>query len=343
MGKLTSVAQWRAEDRAELFTETAARTGITSPIAIEKDYWVCWALDLVFQSAYRDVLVFKGGTSLSKVYRLVDRFSEDIDLSVARTVISEHPLDPRTAPSRAEARRIIDAIAPALREWAAGPFLREIAAAMSHRLIGESVDLRVDGMSEATLLFAYPRAFSAEVYGNADYIMPTVRLELGARSEPWPVESREITSYCADAFPDTVRESVGGVRTLAAERTFWEKATILHAEYHRPKEKALPARLARHYFDMAVLAESAVGSAALDRRDLLETVVENKSLFFASGWANYHTARSGTLRLLPAPERVSALGEDYRKMREMFFGEPPSFEDLLDRLAALEARVNGSL
>ena len=133
---------------------------------------------------------------------------------------------------------------------------------MSHRLIGESVDLRVDGMSEATLLFAYPRAFSAEVYGNADYIMPTVRLELGARSEPWPVESREITSYCADAFPETVRESVGGVRTLAAERI--ENASRLFLADLAVVERQVVVQV--DVFDEPVVGEH--GNAGLVRGDM---------------------------------------------------------------------------
>ena len=130
------------------------------------------------------------------------------------------------------------------------------------------------------------------------------------------------------------------MRTLAAERTFWEKVTLLHAEHPRPADKPIPSRLPRHYYDVVRLYQNPVGQKALLRPDLLASVVEHKMLFFYSGWANYHSARLGSIRLLPAPERLAELKRDYHAMAEMIFGDPPPFDELLTLLGEVERRLN---
>jgi hypothetical protein len=130
------------------------------------------------------------------------------------------------------------------------------------------------------------------------------------------------------------------VTSLLAKRTFWEKATILHAEYHRPAEKALPDRYSRHYYDLAMLAQSPVRGEALADLALLDQVVRHKETFYPSGWARYDLARVGSLRLVPPDERRAALERDYRSMRVMIFGEPPTFDSIIETLAALEKQIN---
>jgi hypothetical protein len=126
----------------------------------------------------------------------------------------------------------------------------------------------------------------------------------------------------------------------AIKRTFWEKATILHAEYHRPPEKPLPDRYSRHYYDVAMLAEGTIRSEALGDMTLLAQVVRHKETFYPSGWAHYDLARPGSLRLMPPETRVAALERDYRNMNVMVFGEPPAFEKIMETLAALEEEIN---
>jgi hypothetical protein len=127
---------------------------------------------------------------------------------------------------------------------------------------------------------------------------------------------------------------------LEVERSFWEKTTILHTEYHRPAEKPTPDRFSRHYADTAALAKHPTASRAIDQHDLRNRVVEWKSLFFGSSWANYDKAKPGTFRLFPPPERLPALRRDYQAMRNMYLTEPASFDDILTTLADLENRIN---
>jgi hypothetical protein len=127
---------------------------------------------------------------------------------------------------------------------------------------------------------------------------------------------------------------------LAVTRTFREKATLLHAEYHRSPAKPMPPRLSRHYYDLARLIVAGVGEQAVADLELLQSVVDHKTVFFASGWARYAEARRGSLRLVPPPERTPALGADYDSMREMFFGEHLAFTEVLRILEEWEGRFN---
>jgi hypothetical protein len=127
---------------------------------------------------------------------------------------------------------------------------------------------------------------------------------------------------------------------MAVERTFWEKATILHMIHHQPETKQTAERMSRHFYDMMVLADSKHKASALKRLDLLEAVAKHKARFFRAGWARYDLAAPGTLRLIPPAERKAELAKDYDKMNSMLFGDPPKFDDILARLQALEDEIN---
>ena len=172
------------------------------------------------------------------------------------------------------------------------------------------------------------------------YIQPQVRPEIGARSDHWPVVEGVVEPFAATEFPNLFERRQVAVRTLAAERTFWEKVTLLHAEHHRPAEKPFGERLTRHYYDVAQLYQGEIGRRAVAQTDLLESVVRHKSLFFYSGWANYQTAVPGSVRLLPTADRVDELKRDYEAMVEMIFAEPPPLDAILRVISELEERIN---
>jgi Nucleotidyl transferase AbiEii toxin, Type IV TA system len=144
----------------------------------------------------------------------------------------------------------------------------------------------------------------------------------------------------AQQFPAAFKRSSFTVKVLAAERTFWEKATLLHAEHHRPAGKTIPLRLSRHYYDLSRLIESGLGERAAQDLDLLRHVVKHKQVFFRSGWAHYETARQGAPRLSPAPDRLKLLEADYDRMQEMFFGDRPTFPEILQGIGEWEGRFN---
>ncbi len=150
-----------------------------------------------------------------------------------------------------------------------------------------------------------------------------------------------ITPYLADYVPLVFEDADCVVTALSVGRTFWEKATILHQEHHRAKDKALPNRYSRHYYDLAMLAQSKYRATAIENIELLAHVVEHKKCFFRCGWANYDQAKPGGLRLSPQPARLADLRRDYALMSSMFFGDLPSFDDVIRILADLEADING--
>ncbi len=151
-----------------------------------------------------------------------------------------------------------------------------------------------------------------------------------------------MVAYFAEAYPQAFPDAAFTVPVLGIERTFWEKATILHAEAHRPADKAIPERFSRHYADLAALGQHTAGTEALARDDLRARVVAHKQVFFPAAWANYETAVPGTLKLIPSAERLAALESDYRAMQEMFFRAPQTWSEILATLTALETRINSA-
>jgi hypothetical protein len=151
-----------------------------------------------------------------------------------------------------------------------------------------------------------------------------------------------IMPFAAEEFPDVFDEPSCAVKAIKAERTFWEKATILHAEHHRPPDKPLPGNHARHYYDMAMLARSPVGAQAAQDLELLRRMVEHKRKFYYVAWARYDLAEPGTLSLVPPESRLGELADDYEAMSLMIFGEAPPLEYIIDELHRLERSINES-
>ncbi|HEY7158477.1 MAG TPA: nucleotidyl transferase AbiEii/AbiGii toxin family protein [Gemmataceae bacterium] len=345
---MDEVARIPITDRAALFTAAARRRGLTAAI-IEKDFWVCWTLKRVFTLAEPSAgLLFKGGTSLSKVFGVIERFSEDVDLSVDRASLGfGGDSDPLKAPTGKRRKYGLEALDETCQRVVRERLLPQLARAVGEAL-GESapgtwqLELADDDPDAQTLLFRYPAGIGPHSPDEPAYIRPVVRLEIGARSDHWPAIEATITSYAAAEFPEAFQEPGCRVRVLAAERTFWEKATVLHMWHHAPADKKFRDRQSRHYYDVVRLYEHDLGKAAIRATELLLKVARHKEVFFPAAWARYADARPGTLRLVPPEARLPELEQDYRKMREMIFGEPPSFERLVEVLREIERQVNGS-
>jgi hypothetical protein len=186
------------------------------------------------------------------------------------------------------------------------------------------------------LLFHYP----TDQPTGFNYLRRAVKLEFGSLTDQQPVGRHAITPWLVDALPDAIPDWQCDVVALGLDRTFWEKATILHAEHHRPAGKATPDRFSRHYADVAALARHRVTEHAIADGEACKRVVGWKRLFFGSAWANYETARPGSFCLLPSDERIPALRRDFAAMRDMYLTEPPSFDEVLETLSALERRIN---
>jgi len=340
---MDTVLQLTSKQRAELFESAALETGMGAVI-LEKDYWVCWTLKELFQlPVIGEHLIFKGGTSLSKVFKIIERFSEDIDVSIDRDFLGFGGAnEPEAGASNKDKQRRIEALRVACQQKIAADLLPALEAAIKSKVIHDGKwALRSDenDPDKQTLLFDYPTSFPPDAMG---YIRRAVKIEMGARADHWPCETKTVTPYVAERFPRGFRDPVCVVKVLSAERTFWEKATILHAEFHRPEEKAMPERCSRHYSDFYELIHKGVSKSATKKLDLLARVAEHKSLFFKSSWAKYGESAKGTLRITPPDHRIKALREDYAMMQQMFFGEPPDIGKIMEVLKQWESEFNQS-
>ncbi len=324
---MNKIANLPKQQRSELFSETATLMNTTNSI-VEKDFWVVWTLDKVFSDdRLNKILMFKGGTSLSKVFNLIGRFSEDIDLILDwRLVSNENPLNVQE--SKNKQVRFNEQINDNAKEYIKNILLPIISENLSPLC---TCSMAEDGFS---INVKYPNAF------DDNYLRPEILLEIGPLASWLPSDSFEISSFAAQEFPQVFEKTKCTVNTIVAKRTFWEKATILHHEANRPLDSAMPTRYSRHYYDLAMMAQSKVKNEALADLDLLQNVVEFKQKFYPRTWAKYEEAVPGTLKLLPPEFRLDSLEKDYKAMQNMVFDKHISFDEIIGILGKLEKEIN---
>ncbi len=324
---MNKIANLPKQQRSELFLETATLMNTTNSI-IEKDFWVVWTLDKIFSDdRLNKILMFKGGTSLSKVFNLIGRFSEDIDLILDwRLVSNENPLNEQE--SKNKQVKFNEQINENAKEYIQNellPIISQILSPLCTCIIAE------DGFS---INVRYPNAF------DDNYLRPEILLEIGPLASWLPSDSFEISSFAAQKFPQVFEKTKCSVNTIVAKRTFWEKVTILHHEANRPEESPIPTRYSRHYYDLAMMAQSEVKNEALADLELLKNVVNFKQKFYPRSWAKYEEAVPGTLKLLPPEFRLDSLEKDYKAMQNMIFDKYISFDEIIDILRNLEKEIN---
>ena len=313
--------------------------------SVEKDLWVCWTLRELFSlPGVGEHLTFKGGTSLSKAWKLIRRFSEDIDLIVDKEALGfGGDAAPDKAASNKQRKARLEALMAASRQWVQGSLQPALATRIAAALGNEAAcELEVDpDMPDGQcLLLHYPSAFENE----AGYIKPVVKIELGARSDDWPNSECPIQPYLAERFPQLMPEGPFSVRVLAAERTFWEKACLLHEETFRPHDKPRKLRMARHYYDLGCLLRAGVGERALANTALFQRVAEHREIFFRYAWVDYSTHKPGTFRLSPPSDHLANWRSDYQAMLgPMFFGEVPDFDEIMKAVSEFEKTFNATV
>lgn len=328
------------KDKRAYFQVAAANINIM-PQLIEKDFWVCWVLKILFSlPGIGSHLTFKGGTSLSKCYNVIKRFSEDIDISIERPFLSKaHSIEPDKGKSNKENQKRLkelQLVCKAKINEVIVPNLSQGIAAVLFNKGDWKLGLDTEDPDGQTVLFTFPHAMMSNV---ESYVKSSVKIEFGARADHWPVETAAIIPYIASVSGNLAIDGCS-VRVLSAERTFWEKATILHMIYYYPSKKNVPPRMSRHYYDIYAMADSSIYKRALESISLLIHVAEHKTLFFKANWAHYEEAIPGTLRLLPRDDQVSQLKNDYRQMQQMFFEAPPSFDQIIEKLRGIEKQIN---
>lgn len=330
-------------ERRDLFLGTAARLG-TAVQNIEKDFWVCWTLDALFNGLATGGprLLFKGGTSLSKAFGLISRFSEDIDITVFRDDLGQKAdvaeLDALSGKKR---RARLDAIRMACQRYIAGPLFEQFNQLAASIIPTARYRLKIDPEDKdgQTLLFWYP-AVTASV---GDYIRSAVKIESGAKSALDPHIATAIHPYVAEDVSG-LNLQVANITTVKPERTFWDKVIILHGlrQWHDRRNQLRHGgqRVSRHYYDVHQLVQAAAAAEWQADQVLAVDCAHHARLFFGSADLGLDTAAHGTFTLAPSPAMRDALVKDYIAMSGMIFGEIPSLDSVLASIERFEQLVN---
>ena len=329
------------EERAGVFEVTAARIG-TVPAHVEKDFWVAWTLDQLFDPAREGPrMLFKGGTSLSKGYDLIRRFSEDVDLTVFREDLDERFAMDRSeisSLSKTKRKEFVRDLRCACTDFVRNDltdFVRERARRLCAELgwPGDAVDVEVHTLDDPTVFVRYPT-----VDPNAsmtDYVRPAVRLEAGARSATDAGRVERVAPYLADDLASDGL-STCPVYTISPERTLWDKIMILNDDrvvYETTgRIRADGNRRSRHYYDFACLADAGVVADACGTTRWASECIEHWRTFWEPRAATKASVVDGAFDIVPSDEMVVRLREDYAAMSEMIFGEPPSFDHVLEAI-----------
>lgn len=331
------------QEREDILNTQADRLGRVS-FVLEKDIWVCWALDRLFSMPGRLQMAFKGGTSLSKVYQVIDRFSEDIDITLDFRDLQAHfggkgfdkVFDPLAiGVTRSQIDKFMDALKEGLRAHVHGIVVPHFQTELN-RDFGLGPESVVADATGETVRIHYPSVYTTE-HG---YLKKSVLIEFGGRNLTEPHDVQTVHAYAAEGLP-ALAFPEAKVMVLSPSRTFWEKATLIHAECGRENLKRSVGRLSRHWYDLALLGDHAIGAKALSEdRGLLKAVVAHKRVFYKAKHADYDACLTGHLRLIPEGALLEGLRADYRDMQDMIFGQALAFEDVIERLRALEAKIN---
>lgn len=322
-------------DQKDILQAAAAELGRQATV-LEKDIWVCWTLQTLFSMPSAHPMAFKGGTSLSKVYGVIDRFSEDVDITLDYRHFETNfdPFAEGTSNTKIKkfSRRLKDYVKTYANDTVI-PFLRteldKLSTAGHHTI-------EVDENGEKVWV-----SFPSVTEEADDYLKSRVLIELGGRNVIDPNERHKISPYVAALTPD-LDYPTSEVVVLSPERTFWEKATLIHVECNRSQLKENAERLSRHWYDLAMLGRHASGQAAIHNRVLFEDVIRHKKVFFNASYANYDACLENRLKLLPEAETLDGLQTDYEKMigAGMMYQTPPTFDEIVESIRRLEQDIN---
>lgn len=324
-------------ERREALGVAASNSGRPAHL-LEKDVWVVWCLNALFSSPLGEHLVFKGGTSLSKVYGAIRRFSEDVDLTydiraIAPDLVKTSESNP-VPQTRSQGKKWSDQVRERLPVWVK----QQALAVINQRLENDNLTAKAEADGDKIFVRYAPLET-----GNG-YVSPAIMLEFGARSTGEPSELHDVVCDAAQ-YLETLEFPTARPKTMKAERTFWEKATAIHVFCVQGKLRG--ERFARHWYDLVRLDDAGIADAALKDRKLAETVAEHKTWFFsekdrAGTTIDYHKVVNGALKLVPEGETRAVLERDYQHMVEdgLLLDEPETFGALMQRCADIESRAN---
>jgi predicted nucleotidyltransferase component of viral defense system len=319
-------------EKAAIYQQISNTTGMPA-FAVEKDWWVMQTLTIIFEMDVAQHLVFKGGTSLSKAWKLIERFSEDIDLAIERTFLGF--TGDLSKNQRTELRK-------AASEYTSGPFYTELQARFAEKGL-DNVSFK---LVEATSSDQDPRIiemYYPNVIPSSGYLEARVQVEIGCRSLKEPFSVQTFGSLVDEQFIDKdFALPFIQVPTVNPERTFLEKIFLLHEEFQRPTEKIRVDRLSRHLYDIYQLSKTDFATKAFEDIDLYETIVNHRHKFTRVGGVNYNLHQPKSINPIPTAKFIEAWKADYNTMIEQMIYEenPPSFEEMMNSLTNLKKSIN---
>ena len=318
------------KDKLNIFNQVSEKTGLPSS-AVEKDWWVTLSLNIIFTLSYSKHIVFKGGTSLSKAWNLIERFSEDIDLVIDRQYLGFEGELTKTQ---------VKKLRKASCSFVGSDFYKDINEALIklsvadyELVIQETKDTDTDPL---VIELRYK-----SLTETSEYLRPRVLIEVGARSLMEPVEDRSIISMVSEKFSElTFAETELTITVVSPKRTFLEKILLLHEEFQKDTKFIRVERMSRHLYDLEKLMDTTHGTEALKAIELYDTIVEHRKNFNTIRGIDYANHSPQFISILPPEEIIKDWEKDYRTMQEsMFYGATLPFSKLMERIAELNARI----
>lgn len=332
MAKINFYTTEKAEKEA-VFNAIAAENGMT-PFAVEKDWWVSRTLEIIFQMSIAKHLVFKGGTSLSKAWKLINRFSEDIDLAIDKAFFEGY--------SGEISKSKISKLRKEAGIYTTGIFFEELQEEFKAKGFNDLdfivIDAEDSDQDPRVIEIYYPNSIKSQ----SEYVLPRVQIEVSCRSLREPFTVKSFGGLVDEVYADKdFAEPLFDVPTVNPERTCLEKLFLLHEEFHRPAEKMRVDRLSRHLYDIYHLTKAGIAEKAINDKELYETIVAHRYKFSRVGEVDYNLHSPKTLNPIPVEDKMEEWKADYAKMKEdMIYEEnKPSFEDLINNLNELRTKL----
>ena len=329
------------EDRLYMLQKAAKDHPGINQLAIEKDWWVMVTLKALFRTTCADSLIFKGGTSLSKGFQIIERFSEDIDLAISHSFFG---IDKTSKSQREKLRKMARVFVHDTLSSEMDARLQELGVSgyrvenVTHQLDKDGNLKAIDSDKDPTVILLH---YDSVVEGSVDYIPPRVKIEISCLSMDEPTEVREIQSYIADSFKEE-DETLASIRTVLPSRTFLEKIFLLAEEFQ--KDKPRHVRMSRHLYDLERLMDSEYGRKALADRGLYDAIVEHRRTYYALKYVDYDKHDPRAISFVPPASVQELWAADYADMKRYFiYGDSLSFEQLIERVEELQERVRGTV
>ena len=317
--------------KANAYTQISEKTGM-AVAAVEKDWWVVQILATIFEMPVGKHLVFKGGTSLSKAWNLISRFSEDVDLAI----------DPKFLGFEGELKKKdITALRKAANQYISNTFYPELIQKMIEKgftnLNWDIINTQESDQDPKIILMYYPN-----VIESVGYIQPKVQIEIGCRSLREPQKIAEFNALVDEYYSNTNFAMPRiKVPTVVPERTFLKKIFLLHEEFSKPTQAIRIERLSRHLYDIYQLSKTEIKQKALNDNELYETIVNHRHNFTRISKVDYNKHQPQTINPIPPTEVIKEWEADYNTMlTEMIYDEAPTFQKLIDEIAQLKTEIN---